>query len=206
MENMKKDKKIFEYKGTLMESQEEAWFAMWLEELRRNGYIISWDKVTKSIELTKPVKFSYIKETELKTKIKRETKEFTLLNGMTYTPDFSIYWSPKGWEKFASNLTTPKKDAQFFAHHLITDTYVEIKPKFDQNNMTRDFITKQKFIYDKLKLFVNLIFPEELFEDTFMPEEAKLDFIYKVNTKIKKKGEWKTNYIPKTLNEFLSIK
>lgn len=202
---MKKDKKTYEYKGILMESQEEVWFAQWLQELKKNGYIVSWDKVTKPIELTKPVTFPYIKETVLKTKIKREEKTLTILNGMSYTPDFSIFWTEYGWNKFGSSLTKPKKDSIFYSESSLTDTLVEIKPKFDQNNMTRDFVTKQKFIFDKLKIFVNLIFPEELFEDTFMPEEAMFDFIYKVNTKTKKKGEWKTNYIPKTLKQFVSV-
>lgn len=199
---MKKDKKIYEYKGILMDSQEEVWFAMWLQELKKNGYIVTWDKVTKPMEITKAVKFPYIKETKLKTKIKTESKEFTLLNAMNYTPDFSIFWTDYGWIKFGSPLTNPKKDSIFFSGGSIDDTLVEIKPSFDQNNMTRDFITKQKFIFDKFKLFINLIFPEELFEDTFMPEEAMEDFIYKRDTKTKKKGDWKTNYIPKAFKDF----
>lgn len=133
-----KDKKTFEYMGILFDSQEEIWFAQWCEELRLAGYLMSWHRETKSWEITPKVSYTYIKETQLKTKLKREEKEFVLLNGLTYTPDFSLTWSLKGWNRFGSTLTNPKKDAVFFAEDSLVETWIEIKPSFDQNNMTRD--------------------------------------------------------------------
>lgn len=203
------------YRGVKMDSDEEVFVAMWLQELQEAGLISRWKKVDSTIELTQGLKLYYKKITQLKTKLKVEDKYKTLLNDSEYTPDFKIEFTEKGLEKLVCVLdvfeATPEwknRNAIFFTsnNHVL----VEVKPSFDQNNMERLFKNNQKFIWDKHKIFVNLVEPIALFEKTFIPLAAAPYFKYKVVTKKliakgKKKGDWKFDFVPKTLNEFIYV-
>lgn len=199
------------YRGQIFDSREEVWMAMWLEEMKKNKYVEYWDRTTLPYILIDPVQHAYEKVTVLKTKVKKEWRNFTLLNDLSYTPDFHIRWTTEGFDKFVSVIgqnINPK--SWFFAYDSYTkDTYVEVKPIFDQNGKTARFSIIQKIMWHVRNIFVDLIIPEKLFEGTFMPAEAMPEFKYKKkptgkNKGIKGPGDWKTNYIPKTLNEFLN--
>lgn len=192
------------YKGIIFDSKEEVWFAMWLEELKQHGFVYCWNKVIEPIELIQPYKIEYIKKTQLKTKTKEEEKEFTLLHGLEYTPDFQIYFTKQGWSMFVSPMNeNVKQDRWFFSKHPSDFVYVEVKPSFDMHGKTSRFSIIQKIVLHIKNIFVDLIIPEDLFEGTFMPLEAMDDFRYK---KAPRKGQWKTKYIPKTLKQFLNEK
>lgn len=206
------DKIVFPYKQWFFDSREEVWFAKWCEELRQAGYIASWEQGFNWV-LTGGLKMPYVKVTQLKTKIKEEQKELKLLNPSEYTSDLAISWTEKGFEKFVGLINTAEYrgnvNAIFFNTSAIT--HVEVKPTWDQNNMTRLFVNNQKFMWDKHRIFINLIKPEDLFKETFMPVEVMSDFkIKKLSAKLKtagkKVGDWKTNYTPKTIKEFLNGK
>ena len=77
---------------------------------------------------------------------------------------------------------------------MIFETWLEIKPKFDQNNMTRLFKINQKWVFDKHGLFVDLVIPETLFEKTFTPK----DYLTTPTGK-----QRKLNYKPKSCQEWL---
>lgn len=211
------------FKEIHFDSDEEVFMAMWLEELKEKGYIACWKKIIEPIPLTKRYKIEYTKSTQLKTKIKKEKKEFTLLRPSEYTPDFEIHWTRTGFEKFLYNLiahklstdrreyeqliTDPHK-ALFFSKEY-NETLVEIKPAFDMQNMERGFVHKQKYLWDKLQIFVNLVEPVELFRKTFLPLLAASYFKYKKSPTGKNKGkkgpgDWKMDWIPKTINEYLN--
>lgn len=213
------------YQDVYFDSDEEVFFAMWLQELRKLGYVQSWYKVKEAISITSGYKFRFVKRTQLKTKVKEETPDFTLLRPSEYTPDFEIIWSPLGIKKFLFQLTenaqygekrmaaggflTDPRKALFFST-AYTQTHVEIKPSFDQQNMERLFVLNQKFIFDKYKLFVNLIEPIELFKKTFLPLDAAPYFKYRKsptgkNKGIKQVGDWKMDWQPKTINEYLCL-
>jgi hypothetical protein len=201
------------YKGQIFDSREEVWMAMWLEELKLEGYVKAWEKVTKPFQILDPIKFLYTKVTKLKTKEKTEIKNFTLLNDLTYTPDFIITWTDKGWNKFVSLIEGNINPKSWFYGSYESEvkriTYVEVKPTFDQNGKTAKFSVLQKIIWAIKRIFVDLIITENLFEGTFMPQEAMPEFKYKKKPTGKNKGtkgpgDWKVNYIPKTLNEFLN--
>ena len=201
---------IHQYKGILLDSQEEAWMAMWLNELQNAGYVEFWERVTKSVEIFPAVKFNYVKETELKTKTKREIKYFTLLQDLEYTPDFVVRWNKKAYKKLFSVIgdnIDPK--SWFFCKDSWFEGFIEVKPNFDQNGKTAKFSIIQKILWNTKRIFVDLIQPEKLFEATFMPLEAMNDFKYKKNPTGKNKGkkgvgDWKTDYVPKTLKQFLN--
>jgi hypothetical protein len=209
---------INQYDGILMDSREEIWMAMWMEEAKKAGYIKSWKKCTFPMMIFMPVSFDYEKVTQLKTKVKKEWKKFTLLNDLEYTPDFIIEWTQKGFLKFVSRIgkqILPINPSSWFycgydldnpkeLHHI---THVEVKPIFDRHGKTARFGIIQKILWHVKRIFVDLIIVEDLFKGTFMPQEAMNDFKYKKlptgkNKGKKKIGDWKTNYIPKTLNEF----
>jgi len=207
---------IHEYNGILLDSLEEKYFAAWCEELKTAGYIKEWRYITNPVTITKALTRSYTKITQLKTKVKEENKEFTLLAPLTYTPDFAIDWTEKGMLKFVSCIYTYKDQhfnpkSYFFSPHpswISLTTYVEIKAKFDLHGKTARFSIIQKILWKVKGIFVDLILIEDLFKDTFMPIEIMEDFKYKKsptgkNKGKKKVGDWKTDYIPKTINEFL---
>lgn len=206
-------KVIHQYEGTLLDSQEEVWIAMWLDELKGAGYVDHWYKETKSIKIFESTTFPYIKVTQLKTKTKRETKTFTLLQDLQYTPDFYVEWSLRAEGVFFSELGNGNMgidpNSWFFVNRDHGQGWIEVKPNFDQNGKTAKFSIIQKILWNTRGLFVDLIQPEKLFEGTFMPLKAMGDFKYKKNPTGKNKGkktvgDWKTNYVPKTLKEFLN--
>lgn len=203
------------YNGQIFDSREEVWMAMWLEELRLAGYVDHWIKISKPFIVLNAVKHEYNKIIQLKKSRKVETKEFTLLNDLTYTPDFLVSWTEKGADRFVSIIGPGINPKSWFftdcTFNPYTITYIEVKPSFDQNGKTAKFSIIQKILWFVRGIFVDLIIPEKLFEGTFMPAEAMPEFKYKKkptgkNKGIKGPGDWKTNYIPKTLNEFLDGK
>lgn len=204
---------IHTYKGKLFDSREEVWMAMWLEELKENGFVKFWEKITQPIQLFFPATFQYTKVTQLKKSQKKQLKPFTLLNGLSYTPDFEITWTEKGWKLFVSLIgdeINPKSWFFSYTKHKMT-TWVEVKPIFDQNGKTAKFSIIQKILWREQRLFVDLIIPENLFEATFIPKDAMPEFKYKKkptgkNKGLKGPGDWKTKYLPKTLNQFLNEK
>jgi hypothetical protein len=183
--------------------------AMWLAEAEKAGLVARWSKVTLPYNIFDAVKFSYIKETQLKTKLKREEKDFTLLQDLQYTPDFHVIWNYSAYRKLFSVLgdnTDP--NSWFFCKDSTFEGWIEVKPNFDQNGKTAKFSIIQKILWNTKRMFVDLILPEKLFEGTFMPQEAMPDFKYRKSPTGKNKGkkgpgDWKTDYTPKSLNEYL---
>ena len=204
------------YKGVHFDSDEEVFFAMWAEELKQAGILHEWKRNTDEINITSGLKIPYTKITKLKTKTKVEDKEFTLLRPSVYTMDFLLYklshdaYATKIFGQIPPPLYAQpfNKDAPLFcdANQVV---YVEVKPSFDQQNMERLFVLNQKFIWDKYKIFVNLVEPVELFKKTFLPAEAAPYFRYKIvpkkaQAKGKVKGDFKFDWTPRTINEFLN--
>lgn len=203
------------YEGQKFDSDEEVFVAMWLEELKQAGYVKRWSRATEAINMTSGLKIPYTKITELKTKTKHEKKELTLLRPSEYTYDFEVTWAFKGIETFLYGIyneapTLNPKERLFFTSDF-NKTLLEVKPHFDQNNMERLFVLNQKFLWDKHKIFVNLVEPIELFRKTFIPLAAAPFFQYKVvpkkaAAKGKVKGDWKFDFKPIFLKQFLDEK
>lgn len=211
------------FRGVKFDSDEEVFFAMWLEELKEVGIVSGWKKCVHPIVITSGLKIPYKKVTQLKTKTKTETKYKRLLNPSEYTPDFMVSFTNKGFDLLCSFIDKEllKPEALFFTFDKVgqgaciskTDQVFtfEVKPSFDQQNMERLFVNNQKFIWETKQIFINLIEPVALFEKTFLPFEAEPYFRYKVLPKKaiakgKKKGDFKFDWKPKTLNEFLKTK
>ena len=94
---------------------------------------------------------------------------------------------------------------------LMRTTWVEVKPSFDMHGKISKFSVLQKILWTFKGIFVDLIIPDHLFKDTFMPQAIMEDFRYKraptgKNKGKKGPGDWRVDYVPKTINEFLNQK
>lgn len=213
---------IHEYKGILMDSTEEVHFAHWLDDAIKAGWVEKWLYVTVPFQVCPPVKCPWVKTTVLKTKTKVEEKEFTLLQDLEYTPDFKVKWTDKGMLKFVSKIKSESRNEYidpksiFFCGYwkfkdiaMSRTTWVEVKPTFDMHGKISKFSVLQKILWTFKELFVDLIIPTDLFKETWMPDSIADDFKYKKSPTGKNKGkkgpgDWKTDYIPKTLKQFLN--
>lgn len=164
-ETTKKDSSKFD-------SSEELYFSWYLEELKNAGYIIEYYREVEPFDLLQPVVFKWNK----KLKTKEKEMEFNILREHIYTPDFKIIWdeSARGIFVVTEGFTAESRaNIPFVGQKLDEDSlvsYIEIKPIFDQNNMTRLFTINQKWVYDKVKIYVQKIIPIKLFKSTFVPK------------------------------------
>lgn len=182
---MGKAGKIILHKGEGYDSYEEVWFSMWLEELKDAGYIKHWERNNSEIQITPSVYSSFKQGSKVKTQ--------TILQSFSYTPDFILKWDRSAKGLLFNQINSDKITQPFIADKNLV-SYVEIKPAFDKNNMTRLFRQVQKFLYHTKSLYVNLIIPQKLFEKTFTPGE-----FLKTKTGKDRKIKWEL----KDLNNFL---
>lgn len=215
-------KQIHEYKGILMDSTEEVYFAHWLDDAIKAGWVEKWLYVTVPFQVCPPVKCPWVKTTVLKTKTKVEEKEFTLLQDLEYTPDFKVKWTEKGILKFVSTIKSESRNEYidpksifFCGYWKVKDiamsrtTWVEVKPTFDMHGKISKFSVLQKILWTFKELFVDLIQFPDLFKETWMPEAIMDDFKYKIvpkkaAAKGKKKGDFKMDWEVRTLKQFIN--
>lgn len=158
------------YNGIAIDSQEEIMAIMYFEELIEAGYVEKLERA-QTYALSEPLFNRYQITKQLKTKDKVETKEQKMLHEHVYTPEFKIHWTQKGYLTFTDDIyliPNEKMIKPFIS--CGSDSLIEVKPGFDQNNMTRLFVINQKWMWDKHREFVNLIQPHKLFEETFTPK------------------------------------
>lgn len=207
---IKKDvanKERMEYLGLVCESYQELYFLFFVEELMQRGYI---DKIERaeSIILTHGLKHTYTKQN--KSGSSGKVVEQTLLQPSLYTPEFIITWNKDKYSDFVwiLGVDSNKYEKPFVGQQLDRDnlnnqatwmaltSLIEVKADFDMGNMTRLFKNNQKFVYDKHKLFINLIKVPSFFEKTFTPAKFLL------TTKTGKSR--KINYMTTGIDEYLS--
>lgn len=152
----------FFYHGIEYDSREEIYFVWYLDELQAAGYIEHYRYQPEPFSLFPPVKYNWIKP--LKTK--KKTMTTTLLRAHSYQADFEIYWCPMAEEVFFNNNKIT--DAPFVAKYLVS--FIDVKPDYDMQNMTRLFHINQKWVHQQYGIYVQKIVPQELFKKTFIPE------------------------------------
>jgi hypothetical protein len=190
------------YNGIEFDSEEERLFFLYCEELKENGYIKNFTFQPNSFLLSDNVTFDWIKV--MKTKEKKMVS--TLLQPHSYTPDFWIEWNPKFYGKFYLDIHDGKNklDSVPFINNIDNNgndigSYIEIKPSFDMNNMTRLFVINSKWMYQEHRIYVQKIIPigkkNCLFANTFVPQKA----MFTLKTNKPKKYKFET----KSLEEFL---
>lgn len=156
-----------------LDSKEELYFQWFLEELKAEGYIKYYTLQPTSFILCDAVTYNWEKPKPTKKEPNRvESKISSLLEGSVYTADAKIYWADKAIGVFCTGELSNPRDNRFIADYnedreLVS--HVEVKPLFDMQNMTRVFITKQKWIYQLYSIYINLVTPITLFTKMFTP-------------------------------------
>jgi hypothetical protein len=170
MVEQKKGKTIRTYNGIAVDSQEEMMAIMYFEELIEAGYVEKLERA-ESIGLSERLENKYTQVVEMKTKTKKVEKNQVLLEEHIYTPEFVVTWNINGQHAFADTFEYPfpRKFKKPFVEHD-GKSWIEVKPSFDQNNMTRLFVINRKWCWDKHNIFINLVQPHKLFEETFTPK------------------------------------
>lgn len=162
-----------------LDSDEEMYFLWWLEELKAKGYVKDYTMQPEAFKLFEGIAYTWYKPKPTKKEPNRtEFKENWLLEPAEYTTDARIVWEPKAQGIFYNprvplhskcNLLIANNEPKGNEDVWRQISFVEVKPSFDQNNMTRLFVTKQKWVYGLYSIYVNLITPVKLFEKTFTP-------------------------------------
>jgi hypothetical protein len=171
---MAKEKIIHDELG--FDSWEEIHFYWWCKALIDSGYIESVKIEPPSFLLTEPLVVEYFKPMK---KVSDKMIPEELMKGNIYTCDALITWTDKAFDVFFMPIASKKRKKKgavlqfMLANHsdkLGWYSYVEVKPTFDQNNMTRLAKNNIKHVYSKYGMFINLVVPEKLFNKTFTPK------------------------------------
>jgi len=157
-----------------LDSDEEMYFYWWLKELKERGFIKHIELQPSPFSLSESLKSSYIEQ--LKTKEKTSSEE--LMPKHIYTADVFIIWTEYALNKFTTLIDSKiKKTSSRSMQFIISQkndkgdiySFVEVKPSFDQNNMTRLAKLNQKWVYEKHGIYVNIVIPEKHFNKSFTP-------------------------------------
>jgi len=187
--------------NTIFDSEGEVFIYLWLVELLNNN-VIEWinEKPTQK-EILSPVKRNIKIQLKTKSKIVNEH----VASSLKYTPDFIIKWKQKAYKlglvvEFNSEIKKPYSYTLFSTNGI---SILECKPdglnckKAPDKNMTRLFISKQKCIYNNTNEWINLIFHNQLFKNTFTPER----YIMQNKNTLRKRG---IKYEIKIIKEFIN--
>lgn len=180
-----KEPKIGQYLGLEYESFCELSFLYFAEELMKLGYVARVER-SPSYSLCDPVQNSYA--IQLKRGSKQDTQ--TISQGVTYTPDFDIYFTSKAIGLFCWELGSGKKweknllVAQTVPYIGLPSQYTptpedkklyraccEVKPDFSRNSTTPKSVQSMKWLMQKHGVFVNLFRPNRIFEGLFTPQK-----------------------------------
>ena len=159
-----------------LQSNEEWYFSWWLDDLKKHNIIKNYVYESNTFTLATARSYSILRQLKTKTRI----DQLSLLQEHVYTPDFRIEWNEdfnhRVYRLIDDDTCTNKppffaiKGKQNNKHY----TFFEVKPVFDQNNMTRLFKLSQKWLYDKYGLYVELVIVPTLFKKTFVPSRYML--------------------------------
>lgn len=184
------------------DSDEEMYMFWYFQELKEKGFVNEITLHPESFILSEPLVVDYKKQ--LKTKVNSVPEE--ILKGHVYTCDLLIEWNIDNicdlWTLYNSEIRKKKGQSlnTILAHRNHKGkyiSYIEVKPAYDMQNMTRLAKINQKWLFDKYGLYVNIIVPEKHFNKTFTPDRFRLTNKSKVDRKIKYQNI-------KTLNQFLT--
>lgn len=156
------------------DSDEEIYAYWYFSELKQAGYVKEIETQPQPFDLSKPLKSSYVQQMKTRDKVIEEE----ILKGHIYTTDLLITWDIKakgilfdlidGGTRFKERSSIKK----FIAKHENGEyiSYVEVKPSFDQNNMTRLAKINQKWVWASHGYYINIMIPQKWFANTFTPQ------------------------------------
>lgn len=195
-----REPKVGKYLNLEYESFCELSLLFFAEELIKTGYAVKVDR-SPSYSLCDPVQSSYA--VQLKRGSKQETQ--TISQGVTYTPDFDIFFTQKAIGVFCWNINSQTKWNKnlLVAQPISTSmgTFLraccEVKPDFSRNSTTPKSVQSMKWLFQRHSVFVNLFRPNKIFEGLFVPDKYR----------VTERGTQRIlKFIPKTLQQYLKGK
>jgi hypothetical protein len=173
----KKDKtpKEGQYMGIPYESFCELSCIYFAEELMKGGYVTKIER-SPTYLLCDSVSSTYSEQ------LKRGSKTVTqtIARGVSYTPDFDIYFTEKAIGKFCWVLGTNSKwtpnllVAQTTPIQGVFKATIEVKPDFSRNSTTPKSVQAMRWLYQRNNVFTNLFRPNRIFEGLFVPDKYRL--------------------------------
>lgn len=167
-----KEPKVGQYIGLEYESFCELSCLFFCEELMKDGYVVKVER-SPSYLLCDPVQNTYAEQ--LKRGSKQVTQTISL--GVTYTPDYDIYFTEKALGLFCWDLNSSVKwEKNLLVVQKVGDFYracCEVKPDFQRASTTPKSVQSMKWLMQKRGVFVNLFRPNRMFEGLFVPEKYK---------------------------------
>lgn len=173
-----KEPKVGKYLGVDYESFCELSCLFFCEELIKEGYVVKVER-SPSYLLCDPVQSTYAEQ--LKRGSKQVTQTISL--GVTYTPDYDIFFTEKAIGIFCWELGSDKKwDKNLLVAQKMGDgkdgywyrACCEVKPDFQRASTTPKSVQSMKWLMQKRGVFVNLFRPNRTFEGLFVPEKYKI--------------------------------
>lgn len=167
-----KQAKVGTYLNCEYESFCELSLLYFAEELIEAGYAVRVER-SPSYSLCDPVQSSYA--VKLKRGSKQETQ--TISQGVTYTPDYDIYFFPKAVGLFCWDLNSGTKwdknllVVQKVPNSILYKACCEVKPDFSRNSTTPKSVQSMKWLMQKHTVYVNLFRPNRIFEGLFLPDK-----------------------------------
>lgn len=185
-----------------LDSDDEKYVGWYFQELKEAGIVLSFRRC-QPFTLNEPLIIEYEEVVKLVTKTKHLQKKNVFIEGKVYTPDYEVFWG-NNTQKFVQDLYTQAKKNKVFVHQGFRRSIIEVKPIHDMHNMTRLFKHNQAIMWDRHKIYVNLVTYQELFEATFTPLRYIIEEgTYKKNSKHGNKGDNKIKWKVRTLQEYL---
>lgn len=187
------------------DSTHELYFSWYLKELKDAGYIDIFYK-SETFLLGEDYTLPFIDNR----KGKKKTSTFQLLSKAVYTPDFTIEWNEKAVELFVelhdfyfntdgsivSQTNLPFRVIKSIGLNIIST--IDVKNPYNRQGVRTLFIIKQKWMYDKHRIYVEPIDVNKLFKATFTPRR----YFYTDQ----KKSERKITFTTRTLEEYVEIR
>ena len=155
--------------GYELDSAEEWYFYQWLIEAYKLGIVIDFEYQPASFQITE--KFKYVPAFGNPKK-----KEKHLLADHEYTADFRITFDKKYGEKLSEYFKIPVEAINLQGN---PNVWVDVKGGFNRFAGDRNFSIHQKLVWDKYRVYVQKVVPEELFKKLGVPDAAK----YTIKTK-----------------------
>jgi len=157
-------------KSPEFKSDEEYWVYHWLLILQRNGLVREICYEPESIELFDG---AYSCGTIMGPRKPKEVRK-VMFNPTSYTMDFSVVIDERLLGILFATPETFWKDNKLPLISVDENSgivFFEVKPEYDFKNMNRLVKNTLKWVYDKYKIYINMVHPTELFKKTFAPQE-----------------------------------
>lgn len=177
----------------------ETYFEWWLEELKKAGLVLEYEREPQTFVVHDTVLGFYNQHFAKKQPIIRD---FTLVDSITYTPDYKVVFSEKLFNKLFGMIDSNKmlveyepldkgnyyQETLFYCTELGREfdkytIYFDVKPpakaiQFSGKlGSSRDFPLKRAMLFQKENLIMNKVVPVgskmSLFNKTFMPKRYR---------------------------------